>query len=860
MFKLRCSLLIILYCSCGFVAISQARPDLKYYLPEGVLYKSSVPVPAAVIGHEVGEWHVTHDKLVLYMRALAAANPERIKLQETGKTYEGRQQLILVITSPENHKRLEDIRKQHLQLCDPGVSANLDLTKMPAVVLMGYSIHGNESSGANAALLAGYYLAAAQSNDLDRILENTVILLDPSFNPDGLQRFSTWANQHKSKHLVGDPNSREFNEVWPGGRFNHYWFDLNRDWLPAVHAESRNRLKYFHDWRPNVVTDHHEMGTNSTFFFQPGVPSRVNPLTPAGNQELTSKIATYHAKYLDKIGSLYFTKEAYDDFYYGKGSTFPDIHGAVGILFEQASSRGHVQESVNGLLTFPFTIRNQFYTTLSTIEAVSNLRLELLGFQRESFRTALEEAKQSPVKGYIFGDRHNPFNADILAEMLQLHRVDVRLLNADHTDGKITFESGKAYFVPTSQPQYRLVRTIFEKVGTFSDSLFYDVTSWTMPLALGVSYSEARSIPPAKSLSAINPGKGMLNASPQDYAWLLDWRDFEAPAALHVLQSGNIISKVATRGFTQTIRGKQVFFPAGTIVIPRQLQSVEPEKIFSELQAIASSFRVNITGVSSGLSHSGIDLGSGEFSPLNKPRIAMLVGTGISATDAGEVWHLMDQRMGIPATHLEISTFNRIDLSRYNTLIMVSGAQTGLNKEKLKAWIQGGGLLIACEDAVEWCVRNGISKLKFRQVSESIDSSKMIPYADRKEIAGAQKMSGAIFRAEADLSHPLCFGYTNPFIDLFKSNGVFIEAMANPYSAPVRYGTNPLQSGFITSQNYTALKGTASVLVQSVGQGKVIHFADNPNFRAFWLGSMRLFLNAIFLGRTIDSAPSPADD
>nr|MCU0404165.1 M14 family metallopeptidase [Chitinophagaceae bacterium] len=785
---------------------------------------------------------------------------ERIKLQVTGTTYEGRQQVLLIITSQSNHNRIDEIRKQHLQLCDPSTSGSLDLEKMPAVLLMGYSIHGNESSGANASLLAAYHLAAAQGKEIEDLLNNTVILLDPSFNPDGLQRFSTWANQHKSKHLVTDPNSREFNEVWPGGRFNHYWFDLNRDWLPAVHVESRNRLKYFHDWRPNVLTDHHEMGTNSTFFFQPGVPSRVNPVTPEKNQELTSKIGTFHAKYLDKIGSLYFTKEGYDDFYYGKGSTFPDIHGAVGILFEQASSRGHAQESANGLLTFPFTIRNQFYTTLSTMEAVGALRKELLQFQRESFKSAVEEAKQSGIKGYVFGNKFNSYNADVLAEMLQRHRVDVRILDKDFQDGKQTFEAGKSYFIPAEQPQYRLVKTVFEKVLNFKDSLFYDVTAWTMPLAMGVNYTETKMLPTSKPAELITSVKGSINGSASDYGWVIDWRDFEAAAALYKLQSKKIITRLASRPFSQTVNGKIVEFPPGSIIIPSQLQTLSKQQIFEELSRIVAEHRISITGISSGLSLSGIDAGSGKAISLEKPGVAMLVGTGVTATDAGEVWHLLDQRLGIPATHLEIPVFNRADLSRYNTLIMVSGSHAGLNKEKLKAWVESGGLLIACEDAVQWCANNGITKVKFKRVSEAVDSTKMLRYADREEVSGAQRMNGAIFRADADATHPLCFGYTNPYIDLFKTNDVFIQPASNPYAAPVRFGNNPLQSGYITAQNYNALKGSASVLVQTVGQGRVIHFADNPNFRAFWLGSMRLFVNAIFFGRNIDAASSRAED
>ena len=851
-------LLPVIFCLIWLQTLAQNPLNLQYYLPQGVTYAAGIPAPSSVIGHEVGEWHVTHDKLVLYMKTLAAAQPQRFRLQVTGATYEGRQQVLLIITSAANHARLEEIRKQHLQLCDPGTSAGADISKMPAVLLMGFSIHGNESSGANASLLTAYHLAAAQGPEIDNLLENTVILLDPSFNPDGLQRFSTWANQHKGKTLVTDPNSREFNEVWPGGRFNHYWFDLNRDWLPAVHVESQNRLQYFHDWRPNVLTDHHEMGSNATFFFQPGVPSRVNPLTPSKNQELTGKIATYHAKYLDKIGSLYFTKEGYDDFYYGKGSTFPDIHGSVGILFEQASSRGHAQETTNGLLTFPFTIRNQFYTTLSTMEAVRNLRTELLDYQRESYKSAVTEAKSSGVKGYIFGDRNNSYNTQALAVMLQRHRVDVRLLDKDFTDNGKTFEAGKAWFVPAEQPQYRLIRTVFEKQLSYKDSLFYDVTSWTMPMAYGVDFAGVTAgnliAVSAKASAASAVVIGRFSGSAADYAWLLDWRDFEAPRALYALQSKKIITRVATRAFTQVINGKEEKFLPGTIVIPSQLQTLSRDQIAAALAEVAAANNVKITGIQGGLSQAGIDLGSGKMPALEQPQIAMLTGNGVTATDAGEVWHLMDQRLSIPVSQLEIPTFNRIDLNRYNTLIMVSGSQAGLSKEKLKAWIENGGTLIACEDAVQWCASNGITKVKFKRVADAVDSSKPQSYADREEVSGAQRMSGAIFRADADPTHPLCFGYPNAYIDMFKTNEVFMLPSGNPYASPVRFGKDPLQSGYITRQNYEALKGTASVMVQTVGRGRVVHMADNPNFRAFWLGSMRLFTNAIFLGKIIDPA------
>ena len=367
---------------------SQSQTDLSYYLPQDVSYDSSIPTPKSIIGHEVGEWHITHDKLVQYMYALAEAS-NRIVIEDRGETFEDRPLLLLTITSPTNHQNLETIQTAHI---DATESNSTDVENRPVVVYQGFSIHGNESSGSNAALAVAYYLAAAQGPEIEDLLNNTIVLFDPSLNPDGLQRFAYWANTNRSMNLNPDPNDREYSEVWPGGRTNHYWFDMNRDWLPVQLPESRARIETFHNWLPNILTDHHEMGTNSSFFFQPGIPSRTHPLTPKMNQELTKGIAEYHAKAFDKIGSLYYSEESFDDFYYGKGSTFPDINGSIGILFEQASSRGHIQESDNGLLTFPFTIRNQFTAALSTLEAANGMRKEILEYQHNLFKNARNEA------------------------------------------------------------------------------------------------------------------------------------------------------------------------------------------------------------------------------------------------------------------------------------------------------------------------------------------------------------------------------------------------------------------------------------------------------------------------------------
>lgn len=833
--------------------------NLDYYLPDSVTYNPKIPKPKDIIYHEVGEWHVTHDRLVNYMKAVAAAAPDRIKLETMGLTYENRPQVLLIITSPKNHQRLEEIRAQHVMLTDPSKSASLDITAMPIVVYIGHSIHGNESSGANAALVSAYYLAAAQGKQIDELLDNVVILFDPSFNPDGLQRFSTWANQHKSKNLVSDPNSREFNEVWPGGRFNHYWFDLNRDWLPAVHIESQNRLKWFHQWKPNILTDHHEQGSNATFFFQPGVPSRVNPLTPQKNQQLTAKLGRYHAAFLDRIGSLYFTKENYDDFYYGKGSTYPDINGAIGILFEQASSRGHLQQTSNGLLSFPFTIRNQFVTTLSTLEGAKALRKEFLEWQRDFYEQALLEAAIAPVKAYVFGDAGDPQKTSTFIQMLERHDIRVVQNEKDMVTDGINFPKGKSYVVPSYQRQHLLVKAIFAKTLNYKDSLFYDITAWTMPLAFGLPYAELNAWKTDTEPAVVQTGHAKsipLLPQKSEYAYVMKWDQLYAPAVLYELTKLGMLTKVATTNF-ETADTK---YSAGSVLIPVRSQSVGSNALHQLLDSLSIKYLVEIKELNSGSATSGSDPGSSKFVAIANPSIAMITGPGVNATDAGEVWHLLDQRMNIPATHLEPSVFNRIDLNKYNTLIMVGGTYPDINKEKLKSWVQAGGVLILTEEAVSWAVQNGVSQVTMKKTDDVVDSTQRLPYTSREQIDGAQQMYGAIFGAEADLTHPLAFGYNQRTVSLFKANKVFMEKGKNPYAVPFYYGANPLQSGWVSRVNLNAVRNSAAVIVNTVGSGRVINIADNPNLRAFWLGGTKLFMNAIFFGRIIDAASARAAD
>ena len=425
---------LLLCCALAAVApLAAGAAPAAAAAPEDLLpaarYDPAVPRPADVLGWEVGEWHVRHDQLVAYLQAVAAASP-RARFEVQGYTYEQRPLPLLILSSPENLARLDDVRRRHLAISEPPYRGD-DLDEQPVVVWLGYSIHGNEASGSNAALLVAYHLAAALDGDagggVDELLRHTIVLLDPSLNPDGLGRFAEWANMHRGEVPLGDRDNREHDEAWPGGRTNHYWFDLNRDWLPAQHPETRARLATMRRWRPNLLADFHEMGSDGTYFFQPGVPSRQNPLTPAANLELTRRIARYHADAFDAAGRLYYTEETFDDFYYGKGSTYPDVQGAVGILFEQASARGQLVDTDNGPLSFRQAIRGHVLTSFSTLRAAHDLRGDLLAYQASFFRDAAAAARSGAV-AYLVADGGDPMRAWQLLELLAAHGIEVREL------------------------------------------------------------------------------------------------------------------------------------------------------------------------------------------------------------------------------------------------------------------------------------------------------------------------------------------------------------------------------------------------------------------------------------------------
>lgn len=819
--------------------ISKAQVDLKYYLPEGQSYDPSIPTPKSFLGYEVGEQHASPYEVNAYFRELAK-HSKRMKVETYARTYEHRELLLVTFTSPENLGKLDQIKAEHQKLVNPETSKNLKLKDMPLVVWMGYSVHGNEASAINASLLAGYHLAAAQGPEIDALFANTIILVDPCLNPDGATRFSTWVNHNRSQTLVSDPNSREFKETWPNGRTNHYWFDLNRDWLYQQHPESRGRLAKFYEWRPNILTDHHEMGTNSTFFFQPGIPARTHPMTPKSNIALTAKIGTYHAKALDKIGSAYYTQENYDDFYYGKGSTLPDVNGAIGILFEQASSRGHLQESVNGPLSFPFTIRNQFVTTLSTLAAAKDMREELLNHLKDFY----SEKPSGDIKAYVFGGSNDKVSTWEMVNMLRRNQIEVYALKNSEQIGGKSFTKGDAYVVPMNQPQHRLITSMFERRTTFQDSAFYDISAWTTPLCMNVPFAEAKTVPALgeKIGNLAFPAGQVIGESTLGYVF--EWDSYFTSRASYELLKKGYTLKYATAPFTMNVQGSPKEFSYGTV-------QVIGSGIKSELEKLAQRDGIIFYAIPSGLTDKGINMGSEKFRKLELPSVLMITGDGVDANDAGEVWHLLDTRVHLPLTFADISQVNRMNLSKYSHIVLNHGRYNELSGEKLKQYVEAGGTLIALGDGATWASRNKIGNATFKATVGADTKGKKLPYANQTDINGAMSTAGTIFEVKLDVSHPLAYGYKQETLPYFKVNNLVFEDTQNAFNTPLMFTENPLMAGYVHPKNLERIKKSPAAVAQRVGGGQVISFTDNPNFRAFWYGTNKLFLNAIFFGKSI---------
>lgn len=831
-----------------------------YYFDASASFDEQIPTPAEFLGYEIGTHYTRHDRIVAYFEKLAEVS-DKATFQVIGNTYEHRPQVVLTITSPENHSNLETIRKNHLRVLDlsqPGLDPGTD----PAVVALNYSVHGDETSSGEAALLTAWYLVAEQGAETQRFLDEAVVLIDPAQNPDGRDRAAGWHNGYKSFPPVADPADREHEQAWPEGRTNHFWHDLNRDWFAVTQQESKNRVDFYHRWYPNVQIDFHEMGTNSTYYLEPTKPVRTwNPILPEYHYEVMNPlIAEYQTAALDELGELYWTKEIYDNISPIYGSTYPDMLGGVGSTFEVGSSRGLVQESTSGRVTFRSTIRRHLATGLATVRAAVAEKEKLFEYQRNFFESAIEQAEEQPVRAYVFGDAGDRTFTNKFLDLLQTHHLDVYALNRDmEVDGK-SFQQGSSYLVPAEQIRYRTLHDIFEPNTSFPDSVFYDITAWSLVQGYGIPYGEVESNDyqnyRGAKVTEVPEQNGMVKGGISDYAYLLSWDDYNAPAALYQLLDKGLLAKVAFQPFTHSTSEGQKEFGYGTIVVPVLGQSLNRNELYEQLEQTAAQFGVDFYAVSTGMTPEGIDLGSRNIQPVEKPKAALIIGEGVSEYEAGEALFLLNKHLGMGITRLAKPTLTEISLNRYNTIVMVDGNYSDLDSttvDKIKRWVHNGGVLITDEDASEWAVRQGITGEDLLQTfeEEEQEETPRYNYEEASDRYLANTIPGVILEADIDPSHPVAFGVPNRTQLFIKDSSTFLKQSQNPYATVAKYAEDPLAGGHVNQKNLEKISETAAIAVSNAGSGKVILFADNPNFRSYWHTTSRLFLNALLFGQNV---------
>ena len=818
-----------------------------YFLENNGPYNENIQSPEEFLGYEIGFEHTRHDLIVSYLNYLSNSS-KKAEIIKYGESHEGRDLIMLTVSSTNNLSNLDKIKQEHLKYTVP--KSNLEVNKnLPVIINLGYGVHGNEPSSAEAAMLAAYTLVASENIKIKRLIENSVVFIDPTINPDGRDRHSQWANQYKSINLVADSNDAEHNEMWPKGRTNHYWFDLNRDWLLAINPESRGKLKWYHSWYPNVVTDFHEMGTNSNYFFEPMKRNAsLKPLIPDENYSVLSPIfAEYYVKALDSIGSFYYTKESFDETYPGYGSSYPDVQGAVAILFEQASSRGHLQETNYGTMSFGFTIRNQYLSSIATVEAAVDNKDLLRDYQRRFFNSSVNEFKDEKIKAYEFGDMYDQNRNKAFIDKLLMHKIKV-------------YNSKGKFVVPVNQGQSRMVKNFFETHSKYVDSVYYDASAWSVSNIYNMKSKKLKSFFGESEIKSTENFIKNIKVNKSNYAYILDWDDYNAAAALNLLQKNEIITYSAFKPFSVKVNGTKSIkkFNYGSVLIPVSKQNISSEKLFSIVKEMQEKYDVPVYNSESGYSINGIDLGSNNFR-INKPvKVAMLIGEGVNSYEAGEVWHLLDIRIGMPLTKIRLDQFSRISLDKYTTLVMVSGSYDQLDNkqiDKIKNWVEDGNTLITIAKGSSWAIDSDlINETLVKSKNDTTYSRKR--YVDASEHIGRERIGGVILNADLDLTHPLAFGYHDKSIPVYKNNNVFINKTKDDYSSVAIYSEDFHIDGYISELNRKEyIPGAASLIVSNVGSGRVIVFADNPNFRGTWYGTNKLFLNAIFLGDNI-SVPS----
>ena len=826
--------------------------SVEYFQVDGVTYDANVPFFEDMAGYEIGDRPVRFDDMLAYLRDLAARS-DRISVETIGYSHERRPILSFTVTSPGNHANLENIRQTHLARLEGRAAANA----APMVVWINFGVHGAETSSMDAAIPLLYHYAAASDADIASQLDNAVMIFTVVFNPDGHARRIDHTEKFWSYGDNTDPNDEAHN-LWVEARTNHYWFDLNRQWLLLTQPESEAWIRQWHKWKPMVSADYHEMGSASPYYFHPGEEKRRNPLIPERARELTLGIGQRHAAFMDSEARLYTTEERFDNFYIGKGSTYPQINGSLGILFEAGAARGGAIQTERGLVENADNVRTQFRTALTTIQGALDLRSEITAYQRDFFAENARQGARGGRSGWVFTASGDPERAARFVRVLNMHDIEVVRLSSDmNVDGR-TYPAGSSYFVSTAQTNSRMIRGIFERFTEFEENIFYDVSGWTMPLTYDLEYSEVRGKAPAGT-----PASGEFEPAPAPqraaYGYVFDWSHTYAPRALNRLLGAGVMARAATEATVVRTANGDVAVGRGAIFVPLARQRVAPETIFAIMTKIAAEDGVPVHAAASGLTPvTGRDLGATNiFRALRAPRVVLAYDGGLSRYDVGEVWWTLDHQHRMPVTLVHKDDLGSLDWGNYTHLVLVGGnaALDPQMTDALEGWIAGGGTLVATRGGARWAEQAILGRGGDKEKDEGEEAPpparfdfEQMGLRDAEHVIG-----GAVFAADLDTSHPLGFGFANRDLPVHRNvTFTLTRPDDNPYAVPVQYTDEPLLTGYASQRRQAEIAGTPSIIAERKGRGAVILMADNPVFRGAYPGTEKLLMNAIFFAGLID--------
>jgi hypothetical protein len=809
--------------------------------------------PEQFLGYKPGEHFTPHWRIVEYFRQVAAAAPLIVKLENYGTTNEGRPLLVAYVSNATNISRLQEIRMNNQALA--GLGGNGTVNNSPAIVWLSYNVHGNEASSSEAAMQTLYALADPSNAQAKQWLQNTLVVIDPCLNPDGRDRYVNWYNSVAGKDFDPNASAREHNEPWPGGRVNHYYFDLNRDWAWQTQKETQERLKLYNNWLPQIHVDFHEQGVNQPYYFAPAAEPFHEVITP-WQRKFQETIGHNHAKYFDAAGWLYFTREIFDLFYPSYGDTYPLYNGAIGMTYEQAGGPAGGLGALTDegdTLTLSDRVLHHFTTSMSTIEVASQNASQLLNEFKNYYQVAVTKG-YGDYKSYVI--KYSPHLAErihTLTDLLDKNKIKYGTAAASNARG-FNYDSRREenfrveendIVVPAIQPKSALVKVLFEPNPKLSDSATYDITAWSLPYVYGLptfataaKFNVTHQTPKSDSVK---------NAAADPYGYVIRWNGIQ-PAKLvsQLLQKG-----IKIRYSEKPFETGGVSFERGSIIILKTSNQYQPQ-LWNEVRELADKFNVTLTPVSTGFVEKGFDFGSSSVHPLRAPKIALLAGEGTSPGSVGEVWHFFDQLIDYPVTLINSTDISQIEWNKFDVIIMANGSYRFLNDktsaDQLENWITKGGKLIAFEGAVAQLAKFDWG-LKARKTEESDSGdvySALRKYENRDRDELPNVTPGSIYKVELDNSHPLAFGYPNFYYTLKQDDRIYDFIKNEGWNVGIIRRDKQV-AGFVGSKLSSRLKDGVVFGVNDIGSGEAVFLADDVLFRNFWENGKLLFCNAVFL-------------